>query len=61
MRQLREVDPGKGAEGDYLIVDGVTRASRIFSYRPGATVPVEVIGVTGHDWSGLPRVMDVLP
>lgn len=51
----------EGADGEYLIVDGVTRASRIFVYRPGATVPVEIIRVTGHDWSRLNRVMDVLP
>src|SRR4051812_37980424 len=49
---------GEGSE--YLIVDVVTRAPRVSLYRPGVTVPVEVIRVTDHDWSGLPRIMDVL-
>jgi hypothetical protein len=51
----------EGTGGELLIVDGVTRASRVYLYRRGTAVPVEVIRVTGHDWTSLPRVMDVLP
>jgi hypothetical protein len=50
----------EGKSGEYLIVDGVTRASRIYMYRPGVPAPIEVIRVTDHDWSSLPRIMDVL-
>jgi hypothetical protein len=51
----------EGATGEYLIVDGVTRAARIYLYRPGVAVPAEIISVTAHDWSTLPRLRDVLP
>ena len=51
----------RGAGGEFVINDGVTRATRIAKLRPGTTVPAEVIE-DRPAWSliHLPRVRDRL-
>jgi hypothetical protein len=51
----------RGSDGELMIVDGVTRATRVAKYLPGTLVLVEVTddvsAVLGH----LPTVRDRLP
>ncbi len=50
----------KGANGELMINDGVTRATRIDTYnqidKTKQTVPIEIIQETTHDLTGLPTV-----
>ncbi|HVA45218.1 MAG TPA: hypothetical protein VNH11_02430 [Pirellulales bacterium] len=34
----------RGSDGDLVIYDGVTRATRVATYLPGTLIPVEVTG-----------------
>ncbi len=38
------VEVKRGSDGELVIFDGVTRATRAAKYVPGALVPVEVTG-----------------
>lgn len=49
----------KGANGEMMINNGVTRATRAAMLRPGSKIPVEIIDVQpGVDLSGLPTIGD---
>ena len=50
----------RGAGGELMINDGVTRAARLYWSDPGATVLVDVIQETEYDFTGLPRIRDVV-
>ncbi len=52
----------RGANGELMILDGVTRATRIAKFVPGQAVRVEVIDEDpGRDVSSYPTVADKLP
>lgn len=51
----------RASDGELVIYDGVTRATRVAKLRPGRTVPVEVIGTLTSPGSRYPTVGDCLP
>lgn len=50
----------RGRDGEFVIYDGVTRATRVAKYLPGTTITVEVTGDINSPVSGLPTVGDKL-
>jgi hypothetical protein len=51
----------RAADGELVIYDGVTRATRAAKYSPGQAIPAEVIGTFKTPASHLPKVEDRLP
>ena|SRR5437588_3439194 len=51
----------RGTDGELVIYDGVTRATRVAKLLPGQTVPVEVVGDVPSAASKYPTVGDKLP
>jgi hypothetical protein len=54
------LDAKRGSDGELVIYDGVTRATRVAKYLPGTPVPVEVTGTLPIPVAGLPTVGDRL-
>src|SRR5262245_36828170 len=50
----------RGTDGELVIYDGVTRATRVAKYLPGTQVTVEVTGALKRPVGGLPLVGDKL-
>ena len=51
----------RGSDGELMIYDGVTRATRVAKLLPGTLVRVEVIRTVARPFGHLPRVGDRLP
>lgn len=51
----------EGSDGVLLILDGVTRATRIAKLLPGRLVRVEVVSKSASPFGQLPKVGDTLP
>ena len=51
----------RASDGELVIYDGVTRATRVAKLLPGQTVPVELIGDLASPGSPYPTVGDRLP
>ncbi len=51
----------RGSDGELVIFDGVTRATRVAQFRPGDLVRVEVVGDLPAPCSHLPTVGERLP
>ena len=51
----------RASDGELVIYDGVTRATRVAKLLPGRTVRVEVIGTLTSPASAFPTVRDRLP
>ena len=51
----------RAADGELVIYDGVTRATRVAKILPGRTVPVEVIGRVSSPGANFPTVGERLP
>ncbi len=52
----------RGKDGELMLTDGVTRATRAAKLVPGQTIVVEIFDDDpSHDYSWLPRVGDRLP
>jgi hypothetical protein len=51
----------RAADGELVIYDGATRATRVAKLLPGQTVPVEVIGDLAVPAAAYPTVGDRLP
>jgi hypothetical protein len=51
----------RGSDGELIVYDGVTRATRVAKLLPGQTVPVEVIGVISSPGARFPTVGERLP
>jgi hypothetical protein len=51
----------EGADGELVIFNGVTRATRIAKLAPGALLRVEVIGRLRAAFGSLPTIGDLLP
>jgi hypothetical protein len=54
------VEVSRGSDGELIINDGVTRATRIARYAPGVKVPVEVTDTLPIAGSAFPTVGDTL-
>ena len=50
----------RGSDGEFVIYDGVTRATRVAKYLPGTPITVLVTGQLTGPVGGLPRVGDKL-
>ena len=50
----------RGSDGELVIYDGVTRATRVAKYLPGTPITVEVTGELTSPVGPLPRVGDKL-
>ena len=50
----------RGSDGELVIYDGVTRATRVAKYQPGTPITVEVTGMLKSPVGGLPKVGDKL-
>jgi hypothetical protein len=51
----------RGLDGEFMIFNGVTRATRIAKLSPGTFVRVEIIGRLKAKFGQLPTVEDLLP
>jgi hypothetical protein len=51
----------EGTDGELVIFNGVTRATRIAKLAPGTHIRVEVIGKIPAPFGGLPTIGDFLP
>ena len=51
----------RGSDGELIVYDGVTRATRVAKLLPGRAVPVEVIGVLRSPGARFPTVGERLP
>jgi hypothetical protein len=51
----------EGTDGELVIFNGVTRATRIAKLAPGALLRVEVIGKLNAAFASLPTIGDLLP
>lgn len=54
------LDVKRGPDGEFVIYDGVTRATRLAKYLPGTPITVEVTGELTRPVGGLPKVGDKL-
>ena len=54
------LDVKRGSDGEFVIYDGVTRATRVAKYLPGTPITVEVTGELTSPVGALPRVGDKL-
>jgi hypothetical protein len=54
------LEVSRGADGELVINDGVTRATRVAKYRPGTLVTVEVTGKLPMEVGDLPIVRNRL-
>ncbi len=50
----------RGSDGELVIYDGVTRATRVAKYLPGTSITVEVTGHLARPVGDLPKVGDKL-
>ena len=57
---MPSLEVSRGTDGELVINDGVTRATRVAKYLPGTSVTVEVTGMVPVWVGGLPTVRDRL-
>ncbi len=57
---MPSLEVSRGSDGELVINDGVTRATRVAKYLPGTPVTVEVTGSLPVPVGGLPTVGDRL-
>jgi hypothetical protein len=60
MAGMPPLEVKRSQDGKLIIYDGVTRASRVAKYIPGARVQVVVTGMLKGDVGGLPTVGEKL-
>jgi hypothetical protein len=51
----------RGSDGELMLSDGVTRASRAARLCPGSDIPAELLGTLPHPVGHLPTVKEKLP
>jgi hypothetical protein len=51
----------RGSDGELVLSDGVTRATRAAKLCPGAVIPAELLGSLSHPVGHLPTVKEKLP
>ena len=57
---MRPPEVKRGTDGELVIYDGVTRATRVAKYLPGTLITVEVTGNLKGPVGGLPTVGEKL-
>jgi len=57
---MRPPEVKRGSDGELVIYDGVTRATRVAKYLPGTLITVEVTGNLKGPVGGLPTVGEKL-
>ena len=55
---MSPLEVGRGSDGELVINDGVTRATRVAKYLPGTLVTVVVTGMVPVAVGGLPAVKE---
>ena len=58
--EMPPLEVKRGSDGELVIYDGVTRASRVAKHLPGIPVTVEVTGQLTSPVAGLPTVGDTI-
>jgi hypothetical protein len=58
---MQPLEVSRGADGHFVINNGVTRATRIAKLSPGTTVPVEVIDDLPIPVGSYPSIGDLIP
>ena len=53
-------DVKRGSDGELVIYDGVTRATRVAKYMPGTLITIEVTGELTTPVGALPKVGEKL-
>jgi hypothetical protein len=61
MQDMPILEVSRGSDGELMINDGVTRATRIAKLLPGTLVPVEVIDDYPAPVGQLPTIGDMVP
>lgn len=51
----------RGSDGELMLSDGVTRATRAAKFCPGSIVPAELLGTLPISFGHLPTVLEKLP
>lgn len=51
----------RGSDGELMLSDGVTRATRAAKLCPGSVIPTELLGSMAHPVGHLPTVKEKLP
>jgi hypothetical protein len=51
----------RGSDGELMLSDGVTRATRAAKLCPGSVIPAELLGTLPHAVGHLPTVQEKLP
>jgi hypothetical protein len=51
----------RGSDGELMLTDGVTRATRAAKLCPGSLIPAELLGTLPHPVGHLPTVKEKLP
>jgi hypothetical protein len=51
----------RGTDGELMLFDGVTRATRAAKLCPGSMIPAELLGILPHPFGHLPTVREKLP
>src|SRR5437762_1174015 len=51
----------RGSDGELVLSDGVTRATRAAKFCPGSVIPAELLGLLHHPVGHLPTVQEKLP
>src|SRR5690349_19217139 len=51
----------RGSDGELMLSDGVTRATRAAKFCPASVIPAELLGVLRHRVGQLPTVKEKLP
>ena len=51
----------RGTDGELMLSDGVTRATRAAKLSPGSVIPAELLGNLPHPVGHLPTVKEKLP
>jgi len=61
MQGMPTLEVSRGSDGELMINDGVTRATRVAKLLPGNLVPVEVIDDLSVPVGHLPTIGDMVP
>lgn len=51
----------EGTDGELVLFNGVTRATRMAKLSPGMHITVEVVGKIAAPFAGLPTIGDLIP
>jgi hypothetical protein len=55
------IEISRGSDGEFMINNGVTRATRVAKLLPGVTIRAEIIDNLSHPVGALPTIGDAIP